>query len=92
MEDDGFETYMKNLFRVSRKYVIVYSSNVDKEHLLAHVKHRRFTDWVEENASEWRLQEVIENRYPAGLEDSFYDRSFAQFYIFERSESHPDRS
>jgi hypothetical protein len=81
---------MTDLFGASQKYVIVYSSNVDKGHHLAHIRHRRFTDWVGDQAPQWRLTKTIENRYPADLDSSFDDRSFAQFYIFACDEGQPD--
>jgi len=90
VEDEVFTTYMYYLFSKSEKYVIIYSSNVDKTHPAAYIRHRRFTDWIQENSPEWRLKEIIENRYPADVDSSFDDRSFAQFYIFQRDGTQPN--
>jgi len=77
VEDDVFEEYMHYLLCLSNKYVIIYSSNTDKNDLIhaPHVKHRRFIEWIEKNRPEWKLQEVIKNKYP--------QESFADFYIYK---------
>jgi len=83
VEDKVFDTYMRHLFAAGRRFVIVYSSN-DPEACLtaAHVRHRRFTDWVEAHAPQWRFQERIANRFPFDASDAD-ETSFADFYIFE---------
>lgn len=43
VEDNVFDTYMRNLFDSSNRYVCIYSSNVNKP-WEAHVRHRKFTD------------------------------------------------
>ncbi|RBQ23399.1 hypothetical protein ALNOE001_09800 [Candidatus Methanobinarius endosymbioticus] len=48
IEDNIFEEYMDRLFNASKKFVIIYSSNDnDLENIAAHVKHRKFTDYIE---------------------------------------------
>ncbi len=49
VEDDVFDSYMKQLFDAATKYVIVYSSNDARSWPDPHVRHRRFTDWVEQH-------------------------------------------
>src|SRR5690606_34394668 len=46
VEDDVFARYMQQLFDASKKYVIVYSSNENRQSDAVHVRHRKFTDWV----------------------------------------------
>lgn len=48
IEDDVYEEYMKNLFGAASRYVIIYSSSFDGDDLglARHVRHRKFTDWV----------------------------------------------
>ncbi|MEE4660646.1 MAG: class I SAM-dependent methyltransferase [Halieaceae bacterium] len=84
VEEQVFETYMADLFEAASRYVIVYSSNSDVDgKFLEHVRHRRFTDWVEANRTDFQLVEHIPNRFP--YDDSDPDNtSFADFYIFER--------
>ena len=45
VEDNVFNIYMKNLFDSSNRYVCIYSSNFNK-HTDNHVKHRKFTSWI----------------------------------------------
>lgn len=83
VEDDVFNAYMHDLFTVSKKYVIIYSSNYN-DHFIAHVKCRKFTDWIKTNVAEtWELLEFIENKYPFE-EDNPNETSMADFYIYKK--------
>jgi len=86
IEDSVFYAYMNRLFDSSTKYVIIYSSDFDKQERLqaAHVKHRKFTKWVENNKLDWKLIQHIQNRYP--YSEDKYNGSFADFYVYERIE------
>ena len=85
VEDRVFDDYMKKLFYASLKYVIIYSSN--DEHVQTwtptHVKHRRFSDWIEANAKEFRLIYHENNQYPYDDNDQ-ENTTFAEFYIYEK--------
>lgn len=84
IEDSVFHDYMTRLFSSSNKYVIVYSSNYNKI-LVAHVKCRKFTDWIEKNLSkEWGLTKYIENKYPFDEMDP-NNTSMADFYIYKKN-------
>ena len=50
LEDNVYNLYMKNLFDSSEKYICIYSSNYDKIDAM-HVKHRKFTDWIDKYQS-----------------------------------------
>lgn len=83
IEDRVYNRYMEDLFSYSSDWVIIYSGNTDVqgEPQSSHVKHRKFTDWVEKNARGWKLVEKIDNEFP-------YDKksgkgSLADFYIFK---------
>jgi SAM-dependent methyltransferase len=80
VEDRVFEQYMTTLFDAARRFVIVYSSNKDERGAL-HVRHRKFTDWIEQNRPRARLVEKIPNCYPEDPADPV-ETSFADFYIF----------
>ena len=55
---------MKNLFDSSKKFICIYSSNYDKI-IAKHVKHRKFTDWIDKyQSNNWKLKEYIPNRFP----------------------------
>ncbi|MCZ4409253.1 methyltransferase domain-containing protein [Cryomorphaceae bacterium 1068] len=84
IEDITYFDYMKKLFSSSNKYVIIYSSN-DDEHennnVAAHVKHRKFTNWVEHNAPNFRMIKQIPNKHPFnGINEV---SSYADFFIFQ---------
>ncbi|MFD2246361.1 class I SAM-dependent methyltransferase [Pontibacter ruber] len=82
VEDRMFEIYMSDLFKYASKYVIVYSSNHDSNHTI-HVKHRKFSAWVERNKPNWELVQKIENKYKFDPEDPD-NTSFCDFYIFQK--------
>jgi len=83
IEDDIFEEYMERLFNASKRYVIIYSSNSDELNDKAkHVKHRKFTEWVEKNLTNWKLINVIKNKYP--YNGNYKESSFSDFYIYEK--------
>jgi hypothetical protein len=75
-EDDLFEKYMFDLFDSAKEYVIIFSSNKDSNNGPPHVKHRNFTQFIDENLPRWSLKQKIENRYP--------EESFSSFYIYEK--------
>lgn len=85
IEDDVFEEYMLRLFAAASHHVIIYSSNsADAGGKTApHVRHRNFTDWVEENAADWQLERKIENPHPWDPADP-EATSTADFYLFSR--------
>jgi hypothetical protein len=75
---------MKRQFDAAVRFVVVYSSNTDEQpdNMPAHVRHRKFTQWVSRNRPDWKLIEVTSNKYPY---DGDYTRtSFSDFYFFER--------
>lgn len=84
VEDTVFMKYMERLFETAERYVVIYASNYD-ERATAHVRHRCFTDWVEQHQPLWKLIRHIPNIYPFD-EKSQEDTSFANFYIYLRTE------
>lgn len=84
VEDSTFTQYMSQLFASSTKYVIIYSSNTNEKRFIApHVKHRKFTDWVEMNQKQFKLIQHIPNKYPYNGDGE--RTSFADFYIYEKT-------
>lgn len=83
VEDEVFEKYMSDLFASSRKYICIYSSNFDGKvgEGAAHVRHRRFTNWVEKNKSEWKMIKFVKQKYPKT--DDAENASFCDFYFYE---------
>ena len=82
VENDIFEDYMTQLFTLATQYVIIYASNKDESTADSHVRHRCFTDWVETHKPDFRLMNVIKNKYPFNWKHP-NDTSFADFYIFQ---------
>tara|TARA_B100000579_G_scaffold397179_1_gene376544 strand:+ start:2146 stop:2895 length:750 start_codon:yes stop_codon:yes gene_type:complete len=84
IEDSIYENYMHKLFNSTNKFIIIYSSNFDdnpKKHY-NHVRHRKFTNWIEENAPKWKLTDYIRNEYPYNGEES--QTSLADFYFYKK--------
>jgi hypothetical protein len=84
VEDDVFDCCMRDLFDAATRFVIVYASNVDERTTSSHVRHRRFTDWVERHRPDFELTQTVPNAYPFD-EDDPDNTSFADFYVFERT-------
>jgi hypothetical protein len=86
IEDAVFDKYMRDLFAASDRYVIIYASNTDQNARgqAQHVRHRRFSDWVETNQKNWKLIEQAKNKY--SLETDPIDGTFADFYVYQRVE------
>jgi len=84
VEDSAFESHVGALFDAAEKYVIVYSSDTDDNRDIQgpHIRHRKWTEWVEVNRSEWKLSSVIPNKYPYRGDGT--EGSFADFFIFEK--------
>ena len=83
VEDDIFQSYMRVLFQSADKYVIIYSSNFDREISGTHVKHRKFTDHVREHFLNLDSFKHIRNKYPA-KSDNDECGSFSEFFIYQR--------
>jgi SAM-dependent methyltransferase len=76
VEDQIYCCYLRNLFCTSRRFVIIYSSDMDDKSAAPHVRHRRFTTDVHRDFTNFRQINRIDNRYP--------EQSFCSFFIYER--------
>jgi hypothetical protein len=87
IEDGVYERYMRTLFDAAERFVIVYASNIDAEqdHHVPHIRHRRFTGWIEANAPQWQLLRHVPN--PHSRDSGHAEWSYSDFFIFERSPS-----
>jgi hypothetical protein len=86
IEDSVFERYMNQLFDAARRYTIIYSSNAERKSEAVHVRHRKFTDWVERERKDFKLIGQRENDFSEDIEDTD-NTSFADFYFYERTSS-----
>lgn len=79
MEQNVYETHLRNLFASAKKYVIIYAWDADADEsmrLSTHVKPRKFTEYISENFKEWRL---------IGTKEQIYPESSSDFYFYEKS-------
>ncbi|WP_429181073.1 hypothetical protein [Aeromonas salmonicida] len=83
VEGAVFENYMRQLFSVADKYVVIYSSNTDDNELSPkHIKHRNIEKYINRHFSDWEQINKINNIYPyAG---DHLTGSFSDFYIYQR--------
>lgn len=82
IEDDVFESYMNNLFNSSKKFVCIYSSNLDFKQIM-HVKHRKFTAYIDRNFNNWELYKKVNNKYPY-RNNRPNTTSFCDFYFYRK--------
>jgi SAM-dependent methyltransferase len=85
IEDDVFESYIRRLFGAGERFVIIYSSNYDASPASSapHVRHRKFTSWIDLHQPNWRLMRHLPNEYPADPKGK--TGSFADFYFYQRN-------
>ena len=83
LEDNVFFAYMDDLFSLSTKYVVIYSSNHEEYTQWPEYRHRNFTGYVAKNFPNWNLVQYIPNKYPyiIGEEEN---TSASDFYIYQR--------
>jgi SAM-dependent methyltransferase len=84
VDDELYDLHMAHLFGAAERNVIIYSSNTNDNppSLGPHVKHRRFSDWIDARTQQWRLAEEIPNKYPYDPADD--TGSLADFFIYEK--------
>jgi SAM-dependent methyltransferase len=82
VEDEVFNAYMRTLLEHAGRFMAIYSSNKVEPSGVPHIRHRRFTDWINVHAPQWKQSGFVANRYP--LDPKRPDNtSFADFYFFE---------
>jgi SAM-dependent methyltransferase len=77
VEDETYERYLANLFDVSSRYVVIYSTNVDKRYDFPHQVDRKFTDYIAKHIRGWRPLQVLANPHKGSDTQS-------DFYIYEK--------
>jgi hypothetical protein len=82
VEDHIYEQHMRVLFEAATRFVIIYSDNVEAPRDALHVRHRRFSDWIEQNQPGWRLVKHIPNKFPYQPDTQL--GSWADFWIYTR--------
>jgi len=84
LEDDVFEQYMQDLFTLSSKYVIIYSSNHEEFTKWKEYRHRKFMRYVTENIQDFELIKFLPNKYPLQLGRES-ETSASDFYFFKKA-------
>jgi hypothetical protein len=80
VEEKVFETYMNQMFAAATRYVIIYSTDCSIGGTAPHVRHRRFSSWVDANQATWRL---VQKRVQPKTEFSRAD-----FYVYQHIDAH----
>ena len=70
VEDAIFESYMRDLFAASTKFVIIYAWDVE-EGKKYHVRHRHFSQWIEKNITGFHLRNKVTHQ------------NFCDFFVYE---------
>ena len=78
VEDEVYDNYLRNLFGISRRYVIVYSTDAEAASKVPHVRHRTFTRSVEQRFPDFK---VIDKRAAATGEGA----AATTFVMFKRT-------
>ena len=83
IEEDLFELYIDHLIKMSKKYIVVFSTDeersihLDKDGIVQkHLKHRNFSKFILSNYERIELMKVIDN--------PFEQKSDIKFHIFEK--------
>ena len=86
IEDSAYEEYMKLLFALSRRYVLIYSSNSDQNDsgyvFVPNIKHRYFQKEV---PIEFKILEQHENLFPYSLLNP-EGTSWSNFYLYAKND------
>jgi hypothetical protein len=83
VEPEIYEKHLKHLFASSNKYVVIFSPNENLPRTSPHEAYRKFTDDVAKLAGNFKLIEVIKNKYNSPEYDG-ENRSGADFYFYEK--------
>ena len=77
-EQPVYERYLHDLFTCAARHVVIYSSNSDgRVSVSSHVRHRKFTTFVERAFPDWQRQPTA--RHPLRLFMT------SEFHVFQRA-------
>ncbi|MBI2372698.1 MAG: class I SAM-dependent methyltransferase [Deltaproteobacteria bacterium] len=88
VEEATFQRHLRHLFGVATRFVAIYSSNSEliEPNSQPHVRHRRFSSWIDDSLPEWELDVMIPNRYSTSTDPS---GSASDFYFYRRRAPSP---
>jgi hypothetical protein len=64
LTDDTYQAHMTALFTTAQRLVVIFSTNHDSEPV-ATIRHRRFTDWTDRHATDWKRRHIPNPHGPA---------------------------
>ena len=84
VENHIFEEYMKELFALSKRFVLIHTSNNNsKDYDTAiHVRHRNVTDWVNRNILDFKLVHIEVN--PQREQENPDDKYLPYIILYEK--------
>lgn len=87
IEANVFESHMRHLFNAANRFVVIYSTNTDKNNRSQdhQVRHRLFPEWIEKNLSNWRLIGTIPTDHLYHGDALNEPRS--EFFIYQRADA-----
>lgn len=86
VEDDVYHGYMERLFGASERFVLIYASDEDQPTSSRHVRHRRYSDWIDAYAPEFIPIRSFDHPYPYRTGADADQTSFAFFRLYERKD------
>jgi hypothetical protein len=85
VEDEVYNSYMKNLCNFSHKYIVIYAKNENIYHA-QHVRFREFVSYF--NQASFNLIQTIPNMYPQHIVGHNNENtSPSDFFIFKKADS-----
>ena len=85
VEDSVFGAHLRSVFGAATRFVAVYSTNRDApdDVGMAHVRHRRFTDFVDRELPGWKL--IQNQKQPTAYSGDITQSSLAEFFLFQKA-------
>ena len=85
VEDHVFEAHLRAVFGSATRFVAVYSTNRDApdDAGMPHVRHRRFTDFVQRELPGWSL--LRNAQQPQAYSGDIVSSSLAEFFLFQKT-------
>jgi SAM-dependent methyltransferase len=80
VEDQTFDLHMRHLLAAADRYAVIFSTNSEESDPAPHVRHRRFTDWIDAEAPGWSLVHREPNPHRGSA-------SLADFYVLRAPET-----
>ncbi len=87
VEPTVFETYLRDLFALSQRYVLIYASDGPRDSTIGSVTDRPFTTHLRATQPDWQLVERVPN--PHAWDGNVATSTRSDFFVYQRSVSSP---